>query len=188
MTLLEVVLAVVILGLVTSAIAGAMSFVYRTERQEDLRLASYELANRLILQYLDDESLIARIRGQPLDYGPSRFRWDLSVENFSMHMKDPDPASGRPKAQYKDRFELVTVRVWLLSQDSAGLSIAGEQGPEPLATLSRVLDPAAARNNDAMTRLGKDQQRLLELVQRMRIVQGQSPQGEQGSSQRGSRK
>ncbi len=175
MTLLEVVLAVVILGLVTSSIASAMAFVFRSERQADLRLAAHELGNRILLQYLDDESVIDRIKGQPLDYGNSRYRWEIDVERFAMNMKDPAAGSGRPRAQYKDRFELVTVRVWLESDAARGRFAAADMGPEPLATLSRTLDPGAARNNDAMMRLGKDQNRLLNLVVRMGIAQGGQP-------------
>jgi type II secretory pathway pseudopilin PulG len=188
-TLIETVLAVVILGLVTSAFAGALAFVYRAERTEDLRLASNELANRILLQYLDDESVVARIRGQPLDYGPSRFSWEIDVQRVAMNIKEPEPGNNRPRAQYKDRFEFVTVRVWLHSDAARGRFAANEQGPEPLAQLSRLLDPAAGRNNDAMMRLGKDQQRLMDLVVRMGIVAGSQPnQQNEPQSERGGRR
>jgi prepilin-type N-terminal cleavage/methylation domain-containing protein len=170
-TLLEVVLAVVILGLVTASISSTLAFVFKQERQDDLRLAAAELANRLLLQYLDDESMIKRMRGRPLDYGSSRFRWTVDVERVGMRMKEVEPGSGRPRAQYQDRFELVTARVWLDSDDARGRFARNDQGDAPLVELSRLLDPGAARNFDAMTRMGKDPGRLMDLVVRMGITQ-----------------
>ena len=86
MTLIETLLAVVILGLVTSSLAGALAFVHRAERLEDLRLAAHELANRLLLQYLDDETAVERMRGKPLDYGSSRLSWDIDVQRVAMNI------------------------------------------------------------------------------------------------------
>lgn len=170
MTLLEVVLAVLILGLVTTSITTSLAFVYRQERRDELRLAAHEIGNRLLLQYLDDESVIEQMRGRPLDYGSSRYRWTIDVERVGMRMREAEPGSGRPRAQYKDRFELITVRVWLDSDTARGRFAVNDQGPEPLAELSRLLDPGAARNSDAMARLGKDQARLMNLVRRMGII------------------
>lgn len=179
MTLLEVILAVVMLGLVTASIAGTLAFTFRLERQEDLRLGAYELANRLILQYLDDDTVIRGMHGQPLAYGTVRYSWELSVDRVAMSMKDPEPGSSRPRAQYKDRFELITARVWLESDDARGKLAALEQGPEPLAELSRILDPSTRRNPDSAERLGKDPSRLMELVTRMGIV---PPSGDKPST------
>ena len=176
-TLLEAVLAVILLGLVTASISSSLAFVYTQERQDELRLAAHEIANRLLIQYLDDESVITGMRGRPLDYGTSRFRWTLDIERVSMQMKEHEPGSNRPRAQYKDRFELVTARVWLDSDTVRGRLAQNTQGPEPLAELSRLLDPGAARNQDSMNRLGKNQQRLMDLVRRMGII----PQGSGGA-------
>lgn len=188
-TLLEVVLSVVILGLITSAISSTLAFVYKQERQDDLRLAANELANRLLLQYLDDETMINRMRGRPLDYGTSRYRWTIDVERVGMRMREAEPGSGRPRAQYKDRFELVTARVWLDSDTARGKFAQNDQGPEPLAELSRLLDPAAPRNFDAMSRLGKDQARMMDMVRRMGIFnEGGTPTPGNGGGSGGSRK
>ena len=76
------------------------------------------------------------------------------------------------------------MRVWLHSDAARGRFAANEVGPEPLATLSRLLDPAAGRNNDAMMRLGKDQQRLMDLVRRMGIVSSGQPNQQGGDNGR----
>lgn len=178
--LLEVILAVLILGLVTSSITGALAFVYKQERQADLRLAANEIANRLLLQYLDDETVIDAMRGRPLDYGTSRFRWAIDVQRVGMHMKLAEIGSGRPRSQFNDRFEIVTVQVWLDSSVALGRSALNDQDAEPLAELSRLLDPAAARNNDAMSRLGKDTDRVMRLVERMGLFPGGAPPADGG--------
>lgn len=178
--LLEVVLAVLILGLVTSSISGALAFVYKRERQETLRLAANEIANRLILQYLDDETVIDRMKGRPLDYGVNRFAWNIDVQRVGMHMKLAEIGSGRPRPQFNDRFELVTVQVWLDSSASMGRAAVADQDGAPLAELSRLLDPAAARNSDAMARLGKDTDRVMRLVERMGLVPGAGGSGGAG--------
>lgn len=168
MTLIEVVVAVLILGLVTAAVAGAMSYTLGQQAYTRVRLGAYEVANRLVIQFLDDDSIVKSIRGKPIDYGNRRYRWDYSVDKVEMKMKPNEPGSNRPTANNLGRFEIVTVRVWLDRDETESLGV-GRDAP-PLAELSRLLDPIAPRNIDAMNRLAADTPRLLEMVGRLGIT------------------
>lgn len=188
MTLLEVVTSVVILGLVASSLAGALAFVFRSERQQDLRLAAHELASRILLQYLDDETVVEGMRGKPLDYGVNRFRWDIDITRVAMSVKAPAANSTRPRSQHHDRFECVTVRVWLESDQAHGRNAVLDQGTAPLAELSRLLDPAAARNSDAMDRFGRSPARMADLIRRMGMAGGAPTPSNSQSEERPSRR
>ena len=149
MTLLEVVLAVLILGLVTASVASAMAFTLAMESRSAQRLGAYELANRLILLYLDDDRAVKQIEGRPLDYGKFRYRWELNTSRFEMKIKVAEPGSSRPRPQYLDRFTLIDVRVWITEELPGGFDRPGEM----MAELTRLMDPFAARNPDAAKRM-----------------------------------
>lgn len=167
MTLLEVVVAVLILGLVASAVASVMAYTVGQRGYNELRLGAYEVANRLTIQFLDDDGVLKRTRGQPIEYNNRRYAWDYTVDKVEMKVKS-DPGSGRAGPRNLARFELFTVRVWLERADArpgAAQSLDGQ----PLAVLTRLLDPVAPRNPDAMDRLSRDPNRMMELVTRVGI-------------------
>src|SRR6185369_4416868 len=96
MTMLEVVLAVLVLGLVTVAITSTLSYVVGQRGYNEARLAGYELANRLVIQHLDDESVLESMAGKPLDYANRRFRFDYNVDRVEMKVKQADLSTNRP--------------------------------------------------------------------------------------------
>jgi len=171
MTLLEVVAAVVVLALVTVAVTSAASYTLGQAAYNETRLGAYELANRLIIQYLDDDTVINRTRGKPIDYNGRRFRWECYVDKVEMKVKAQDPGSGRAGPQHNGRYEYVTVEVWLDRQDR-GPGWTESADFKPLASLSRLLDPVAARNPDAMARLAQDQNRLMGIMGRIGLTPG----------------
>ncbi len=181
MTLLEVVFAVVLLSLVVASVTGAMAFTNKMDARNDKRLGAYELANRLILQYLDDPKAMPR-RGAPLDYGFYRYLWDVSTETVEMKVKEVRREEGRGSGpQMLDRFEEVTARVWIADEEPGQTSGYPRQG-ELLAELSRVHDPFFKQDADAADRLVNDPSNMEGLIRRiMRQNQG----GGGGSSPRG---
>lgn len=176
MTLLEVILAVLLLGLVTASITSAMTFVHSMQARSVQRLGAYELANRLILLFLDDDRTVNQIRGRPLDYGKYRYRWELTSDRFEMKIKTPEAGSSRPRPQYLDRFVLVDVRVWL-ADDRPG---SNDRPGEMMAELTRLIDPVAARNPDAARRLVAPD-RMQKIFE---IISGSAPPAPGGSSNR----
>jgi prepilin-type N-terminal cleavage/methylation domain-containing protein len=144
LTLLEVVLAVVILGLVAAAITGAISTVETLGERSRQTVAAHELAHRLVLTWLDDQKRMPT-ETLPLDYGPYRFMWDKEEVNVRMDINDAQRSATSSAPQALNRFKLVTVNVYM----------AEGSGPQPypgpqLASLSRIYDPAAPRNPESM--------------------------------------
>lgn len=143
-TILEVVLAVVILGLVSAAITGAISAMEAMHVRSRQMVAAYELAHRLVLTWLDDDRRMPT-ETLPLDYGPYTFMWDKDVGNIRMNINDAQRSASGSTPQALNRFEVVTVNVYLAEGDSR----------QPykgtlMASLSRMYDPAAPRNPESM--------------------------------------
>ena len=156
MTFIEVVCASAILGIVAAAVFSAFSFVSLTQVRETRNLACMEVANRLMLSYLDNPAGVHE--GQRVvEYGPpgasAKFRYDLSEQPVRLVEVAAD-RRGQNKSPLKlDRFKVVTVHVWL-SEESGGSRAAG--GTTPEATLTRMLDPVALRNPDSIANMMKD--------------------------------
>lgn len=191
MTLLEVVVAVLILGLVASAVSSVLAYVVGQTRYNTIRLGAFEVANRIMIQYLDDDSVIQRTQGRPIEYDGKRYDWDCNVDRVTMNIDTTRAANARFPSNLASRFELVTIRVW--DAPRSGLRGAGRTG-EPLANVTRLVDPGfLARNPDSGARLVNDPARLVE-YSRTRLGFGlsggpsgaASPQGN-GRSSGGSR-
>lgn len=149
MTLLEVVFAVVLLALLASAVTSAITFVGGSEVRAQKRLGAYELANRLILQHLDDPTQMPDST-RPIEYDRFRYRWELEMDQ--VRMRTPSlPTQRSVVAQANDRFKEITVKVFAVDENAPF-----EPAAEQLASLSRVYDPFAARNPDAIERLDPD--------------------------------
>jgi hypothetical protein len=154
MSMLEVVAAVAILALVTATVTVAINFMVSANNRERRRLAALEMANRLVLMYLDLEDK-AKMPSQslPLEYADERFMY--SVRETAVTLEENRRARERTASQRggvtRDRIRQVTVRVWL-HQDSQGREYP--QATAPSATLSRLFDPLhIGRNPDAAARL-----------------------------------
>jgi hypothetical protein len=188
MTLLEVVLAVVLLGLISAAVTGTITFSARMDARADERLSAYEIANRIVLQYLDQRTALPD-RNLPLQYGRFKFFWECVDEKFEMKIKPPDTSgAARAAPRELDRFERIEVRVWR-ADDPTGNGIDLRRGEE-LAHLVRVLDPVAFRNPDAAVRMATPEG-IQDMMQRLGGLQrsgdlGIAPAPPSGSTPRGS--
>jgi hypothetical protein len=143
-SLLEVVLAVVMLGLVAASLTGALSAIENMSSRNKKMLAAYEIANRLILTYLDNPQNMPN-GSLPLDYGPYQFMWDSDLGSIEMKINDTQKRTSGAAPQALDRFEVITITIY----DAEG------EGPQPragdeMAVLSRMYDPAAPRNPESM--------------------------------------
>ncbi len=131
-TLLEVVLASVLLMLVTASIVTAVSSINRAEEGRRRRLAAYEVANRLMLMFVDDEN---SIKGPDLnpdreyeDFGYT-FRW--SIERQPVRVEGPSDSV--TSAQLFNALELVRMRVHVGIRGNNNVVMRGEE----LAQVSR---------------------------------------------------
>ena len=194
LTLLEVILAVVLLALVAATALSICASIIGMQIREQRTLAAAELANRLILQYLDDENTMPN-PSSPLDYGADRYRWSMAKDPVAFREARPDTASTTQTASGGVRLDstiLVRIRVWL-SEESGGDLSPGQGQPE--VTLCRLVHPLSVvnRNPDTMQRLFSDENRRRQFMEQMTGVPssgggrsgGQSGQGGQGGNRGG---
>jgi len=152
MTFLEVVFATTILAMIVSVMFGSIGFMLGRQRVEQRSLGAAELANRLMLQYLDDFTSMPD-QNLPIAYGPDRYRWDL--ERKWLRLEPAEPAH-KTRTGTLDRggsliekSKLITIRVWL-GEESGGSFVADASVPK--ASVSRIVYPfLAGRNPDSWT-------------------------------------
>ncbi|GIK18445.1 MAG: hypothetical protein DYG93_07580 [Leptolyngbya sp. PLA2] len=153
-TFLEVVLSTVILAMAVSAMASACGFLFSVQTRQQRTLGCAEVANRLILQYLDDQKSLPN-PDLPVEYGPAQYRWRLEKSRVRV-VTDPalDQAVRDRRMQSGlslDRLEQITVTVWLSERSGGARTLA--EGP-PSVTMTRLTDPVKVyRNPDSFSNL-----------------------------------
>jgi type II secretory pathway pseudopilin PulG len=158
LTLIEVVLAVLLLSLTISVVMGAISSMAGNDAFERRRLAASEIANRIMLQYLDDEKGLPP-KTEAIEYGAFRFLWRLDKTTATMVINRKQEAAGA-NLQKLDRYLLVCVTVFDAQQEG-NFEVKGE----PLAYLTRVIDPYAPRNPDSIETYSTDMSKIQEMIQ-----------------------
>lgn len=184
-TFLEIVCGTALLGIVAATIFSVFGFITLSQVREQRMLACAEVANRLMLNYLDNPA------GMPdpnnvVEYGPvdspAKFRWDVKEERVELHEARPEGRdTTREGPLRRDRMKQVTIRAWL-SEQSGGAQTLDSSVPQ--VTLARMVDPLALRNPDSTENMLKDPaayQKWFEAM--MGFTQGQAvaaPTGEAG--------
>ncbi len=159
LSLLEVVLSVVMLTGVATSIMSAVAYIERADARDKRRLAAHEIANRLVLQWLDDSKQMPEPL-LPIAYGDRyQFFFELSVTPVVMELNEQQLRSENT-LQGLDRYRIVSVRVFDSDTTDPRRPVPGEE----LALLWRVYDPSAARNPDQITRFGENPDNVLELI------------------------
>lgn len=146
MTILEVTLAMALLGFVIMAMFSAFGFASAMSKREQQRLGAAELSSALIVQYLDDKNSLPT--QQPLDYGAWKFRYYLREDRVGFI--EARPPAGTARTVSLDRLKQVTITVWL-SEESGGSY--DPDGDSPQVVLTRVVDPMALRNPDSFANM-----------------------------------
>lgn len=182
MTFLEVVFATALFAIVASSILGVFSFTVSAANREQKLLACAEVANRLIMAYMDDPSLLPD-PNKTVEYGPAEgpltFRWDYREDPVALVEPRGDARQRvRESPLRMDRFVQVTVKVWL-AEDSGGSRWAGDGTPQ--IVLTRMYDPTYLRNPDSFMRQLESGRGIDKLMQ---ALQGKSQlrQGETGAT------
>lgn len=150
-TFLEAILASVLLAMVASTLAGGVSFMTQSQRRMDQRLGAAELANRLILQFIDDRESLPD-RSLPIEYDIDLYRWTLeeSPVDFVFDNIQDDSAGGVGGGASLTRIKLITVRVWLGADSGGSRSYTSEV---PHCEITRLIDPLAFNNPDSLKTL-----------------------------------
>lgn len=156
------------LVLVTTSITAAISSITAMEARSRKRVAACELANRLILQFLDDDKTVPS-NALPLDYGKDRYFFELTPWPSRMqinHRQERAGANLQGLARYK------VVRVTVFEADEEGeYPVKGDE----LATIERIYDPASARNPDSIAKLTEED--VIKLINAVTGGQAPAPPG-----------
>mgnify|MGYP001177782132 CR=1 FL=1 len=139
-TFLEVVFSAVILSLAAGAISGAFALIERLSLRDDARLAGYEVAHRLILQFMDDPDSLPP-EHLPLEMGKFTFRYTLGKEAL---VEDQAGETGieRREGQNVNNLDMATrLRGRLLLLRVQVNWVRSDGFVDEIASLSRVFDP-----------------------------------------------
>jgi hypothetical protein len=138
-----VVLASAMLAMVATAIFSAIGYVQRADQRWTKRLAAHEVANRLVLQFLDDESSMPD-QSRPYEDGTYTFRWSLRKVPVTL------------ESDTNERNALLEDTVLIRAEVYEGLKLpTGEvERGETLAVLDRFFNAYIifTRNEDARAR------------------------------------
>ncbi|MDF1808285.1 MAG: hypothetical protein P1U42_01165 [Phycisphaerales bacterium] len=152
LTFLEAILAVVLLSMVAISLSSAVSFMSQSQRRMAQRLGAAELANRLILQYIDERDSLPD-KALPIEYDIDLYRWTLEEKpvKFEFDDKVVDEAGNNVGGGVSlDRIKLITIKVWLASDSGGSRSFTSNV---PNATIRRLIDPLAFNNPDSLNTL-----------------------------------
>jgi len=152
LTFLEAILAVVLLSMVATTLGSAVSFMSQSQRRMDQKLGAAELANRLVLQYIDERDSLPD-KTLPIEYDRDLYRWTLEEAPVKFEFDDQgadEPTNNVGSGVSLDRIKLITIRVWLGS-DSGGSRAYTSAVPNVVIT--RLIDPLAFNNPDSLQTL-----------------------------------
>jgi hypothetical protein len=170
-TLIEVVLAALLLSIVVVMIVATVSNVTLADLRGRQRLEALELANRLLLQYLDDKDKMPS-QSAHIVQGMGVYRWTLRETPVAMDFPRESvftPREGNSSVRVLEQTNLLTVTVWTGVPDGLGGYAPGAE----LATLARVHNPMSAitRNPDVLLRATSNPDQLLRVLLQM-VEQG----------------
>jgi type II secretory pathway pseudopilin PulG len=164
MTFLEVLLAVTLLTLVTAMIMTAVNSMITAQVTQRQRLAAAELANGLILTYMDDKKLLPA-RSSVVVYGRDRYRWTYEERPVTIVPAREEALAARANSGLSlNRIKSVTFHVWLSEESGGTATLEEAKGSQVHFALARIVDPIALRNPDAIERMLKDPEAYQEFL------------------------
>lgn len=173
---IEAVLAAALLGIVASAIFSVLGYVWASDREDTVRLGAAEVANRVIISYLDDETSIGKLP-RVIDYGRERYRWELDED--TVRIEEPNRGArvtaGRAGAVPNALVKLKEIRVTVWQDDGTDASLT--QGATPGVRINRLVNPIAYRGTDTIERLFNNPERMARLVQNLTGFEAPPPEG-----------
>ncbi len=173
-TFLEAVLGMALLGILGGAIFGVLGYAWRVEIEARQTLAAAEIANRVLISYIDDPTSREKLP-EVIGYEQVQYRWSLEVTPTAIRDAFPEARTSRDGApstqQALENMELVTVTAWL----DDGTANSAAPGRTPTFRLERVIHPFQYRGNDTLERLLEDPERQNRLLMQMIGLDGRRP-------------
>ncbi len=162
-TLLEVLLAASLLAAVAMVVASVLSQINLAAQNRALRLHAFEVANRVLLQYVDDPKVLKPT--DVYDDGTYLFRWD--IDERPVTLEEPiNSATQKPERQQAqatlDQSIVIDVRVYEALPDGLGGHLYGRE----IARLTRPYNALAMTNMNptVLARRAKDPSFINDLV------------------------
>ena len=93
MSLIEIVFAMATLALAAMVVFTAIGFVHSRQKREQQMLACAEIANRLMLMRLDDESSLPD-PSLSIAYDGGRYQWSMSDDRVRL-LESPEVSAAR---------------------------------------------------------------------------------------------
>lgn len=168
-TLLETVLATVLVAMVATTLVSGLGYVHASHARQEAQLGAAEVANRVMLQRLDDEKSLPS-PSLAVAYGKNRYYWRVDKQKVDLKVQQRGAGStNRSGGLRLDRLELITVKVWHETSPNVNPAITGEQ---PSFQLARIIDPIAMRNPDSIMKAIGSEDGVANLLNRFSNLQG----------------
>lgn len=149
-------LAVALLALVTAMIMVAINSMMAAQVMQRQRLGAAELANGMVLTYLDNRKKLPSTDAY-LNYGRDLYRWSYTEQPVQIKPAREEALTARSNAALSwNRMKSVTFHVWLSEKSGGVQSLDEASGTSVHFAISRIVDPIALRNPDAIERMLKD--------------------------------
>ena len=163
---LEAVLAAALLGIIAASIFTALGYIWKAEQDDTQRLGAIEVANRVMISYLDDNTSTRHLP-EVIQYGKLNFRWKLD-EN-TVRLEEPNRrariTAGTPGAVPNALVHLkeISVTAWL----DDGTPDTLIPGSSPGVRLNRLVNPIAYRGADTIDRLLNSPERRTDMFRNL---------------------
>ena len=172
--MIEVVLASVLMGMIATTLVSGLGYVHAAHRRQERQLGAAEMANRIMLQYLDDKSALPS-DALPIAYGARgelRYYWKVEKEKIQLKLDraGTESQTGRTSGvDLKNLLEMVTVRIWDEKIPNVNPSLSGSP---PDFVLKRIVNTMAVRNPDSIMKQFATPEGMLEFLNQFQELQG----------------
>jgi len=162
-SLIEVIMASVLLTVIASAVVGGITTVVTADSRNQQRLESLELANRLLLQYVDDQDAMPS-EATHITQGQGVYRWTIRTSPVVLTMPQASvidkPVAGAG-ANTIDKVRFLAVSVYAGVPDGMGGYAYGER----VCTLTRMHHPLSIiyRNPNKLASIAGDPEALIRI-------------------------
>jgi hypothetical protein len=168
-TMLETVLATVLVAMIATTLVSGLGYAHASHERQENQLGAAEVANRVMLQYLDDKKTLPS-SSLAIAYGKGRYYWRVEEQKIELRVGNRGLASesSRTGGLRLDRLQLITVSVWSEQQPNVNPAITG--APHDFS-LARIMDPVAIRNPDSIMRTISDEEGVANFLNRFSTFQ-----------------
>ena len=158
-TFLEAVLAAALLGIIAAGVLGSIGFIWNLELRNRRELAAAEVANRVLVAYLDDATSL-RDLPEVIYYENEPYRWNADEKRVTLTDAQPEARVGQDgRSRSPEVFDqIVAIRVTAWHSEGDGPVTFAPTGA-PSATLDRVVNPFGFVSYDSLDRLLVDPER-----------------------------